>query len=149
MADGGRADDHVELINLEARYAKCWDQADGPGWADVFTADGVFEVEPVGGRAPFVARGREELAAFCTDFNGKFIGVHLPSLPYIEIDGDEATGHVNFHFVAIGRLASAHTMTRTATGHYEVSYRRTGDGWRMSHRLEKPMVSARDEYFDY
>lgn len=149
MTDRGPADDHAEIINLEARYAKCWDQADGGGWAEVFTSDGAFEVAPVGGREPFVVRGREGLAAFCVDFNSKFIGVHLPSLPYLELDGDEATGHVNFHFVAVGRLAPAHTMTRTATGHYEVRYRRTEAGWRMSHRLEKPMVSARDEFFDY
>ena len=149
MTDERRATDHVDIINLEARYVMCWDQADGDGWADVFTPDGVFEVVPVGNRAPFAARGRQELAKFCAGFNSKYIGVHLPSLPYIEVAGDEATGHVNFHFVAIGRLAAAHTTTRTATGHYRVRYRRTGGGWRMAHRLEKPMVSAKDEFFDY
>jgi len=140
---------YAEILNLEARYAKCWDQADGDGWAGVFTPDGVFEIAQVGDREPLLVRGHAALAAFCLDFNSRFIGVHLPSLPCLEFSGDEAKGHLNFHFTAIGRLAPAHTMSRTASGHYEVLYRRTEKGWRMAHRLEKPTVSARSEYFDY
>lgn len=140
---------HAELLNLEGRYAMCWDRADAEGWAGVFAPEGVFEIAPVGDRDRVVVRGRDALVGFCREFNGRFIGVHVPSLPYFEIDGDSATGHLNVYYSAIGRLGGAHTMSRTAVAHYEVRYSRVSGAWLMQHRLEKATVSARSEYFDY
>jgi len=141
--------DRLALINLEARYAKAWDSGDALGWASVFTDEGTFEISAVGDRPRSVYVGRQELMRFCEEFTGVISGVHLPALPYLEIDGDRASGHVNFHFVAIGRPAAAHTVSRTATGHYEVIYERVNGEWLMSHRLEKALESSRSEHFDY
>lgn len=127
----------------------CWDRADGDGWAGVFTPDGVFEVAPVGKREPYIARGHAALAAFCVEFNREIVGVHLPAMPFIDVDGDRATGHVNFHFVGVGRHAPAHTTRRTAIGHYEVEYHRVDGTWLMAHRLEKATISERADLFDY
>lgn len=137
------------LQNLEARYAMTWDQGDAAGWAAVFTDEGVFEIAAVGDRPSQRVVGSEELRDFCTQFTTTTLGVHLPSLPYLEIDGDTATGHVNFHFVAVGRPGAAHTLSRTATGHYEVRYVRTDHGWRMQHRVERVLESSRAEFFTY
>jgi hypothetical protein len=144
-----RAEAMLDIIALEARYARAWDSGDGKAWSDVFTADGVFEIAAVGDRPPLKVEGRDQLSAFCTDFTSKFSGVHVPGLPLLEIDGDEATGHLHFQFVAIGRIAANHTMSRTACGQYDVRYRRSEEGWRMVHRLEKAFSSARSEFFDF
>lgn len=145
----GRAAAYTEILNLEARYAMTWDCADAAGWAAVFTPDGQFQIAAVGERQPLLLEGHRALEAFCADFTRDWVGVHLPSLPYVEFDGDTARGHLNFHFVAIGRHSGSHTSSRTATGHYEVVYQRTPGGWRMQHRLERPTASARSEFFDY
>lgn len=143
------ADDRLALMNLEARYAMTWDSGHASDWAAVFTEDGTFEICQVGDRPRSVFTGREQLARFCGEFTQTTTGVHLPALPYLEIDGDRARGHVNFHFVAIGRLGPAHTVSRTATGHYEVDYERINGEWLIAHRLEKVLESSRSEYFDY
>ncbi|CAN7378298.1 nuclear transport factor 2 family protein [Aminobacter sp. LjRoot7] len=144
-----RAEAMLDIIALEARYARAWDSGDGAAWADVFTADGVFEIAAVGDRPAQKVEGRDQLAAFCLDFTSKYSGVHVPGLPLLDIDSDKATGHLHFQFVAIGRLAPNHTMSRTACGQYDVRYRRTDEGWRMAHRLEKAFSSARSEFFDF
>lgn len=120
-----RAEAMLEIIALEARYARAWDSGNGSAWADVFTADGMFEIAAVGDRPAFKIEGTEQLSAFCLDFTSKFSGVHIPGLPLLDIDGDEATGHLHFQFVAVGRLTPNYTMSRTACGQYDVRYRRT------------------------
>lgn len=144
-----RAEAMLDIIALEACYARAWDCGDGNAWADVFTGDGVFEIAAVGDRPALKVEGKDQLSTFCLDFTSKFTGVHVPGLPLLEIDGDEATGHLHFQFVAIGRLGTNHTMSRTACGQYDVRYRRTETGWRMLHRLEKAFSSARSEFFDF
>ncbi|WP_395447826.1 nuclear transport factor 2 family protein [Aminobacter sp. UC22_36] len=145
----GRAEAMLDIIALEARYARAWDSGDGNAWADVFTEDGVFEIAAVGDRPPLMVAGRDQLSDFCREFTAKFTGVHVPGLPLLEIEGDEATGHLHFQFVAIGRIAANHSMSRTACGQYDVRYRRTETGWRMLHRLEKAFSSTRSEFFDF
>lgn len=149
ITDAARAAAYTDIIALEARYAMTWDRGDAAGWASVFTPDGQFHIAAVGDRAPVLVDGRAALETFCADFTSEWSGVHLPSLPYLEFDGDTATGHLNFHFVAIGRPSNEHTVSRSASGHYEVRYVRTADGWRMQHRLECPAASARSEFFKY
>ncbi|GAA2820853.1 SnoaL-like protein [Aminobacter aminovorans] len=144
-----RAEAMLDIIALEANYARAWDYGNHIEWAKVFTADGVFEMAAVGDRPALKVEGRDQLSAFCKDFTSNFTGVHVPGLPLLEIDGDEAMGHLHFQFVAVGRLAANHTMSRTACGQYDVRYRRTDEGWRMVHRLEKAFSNARSEFFDF
>ena len=141
--------DFAAILTLEARYAVCWDRGDSAAWADVFTPDGVFEIAAVGDRERVLITGRAALDEFCARFTADFSGVHLPSLPLVDVTGDTASAVVNFHFTAVARFDGAHTMTRTASGHYEVQYVRTPSGWRMTHRVEKPLASSRSEYFDF
>ncbi|MCH6231639.1 nuclear transport factor 2 family protein [Microbacterium sp. CFH 31415] len=142
-----RTQDHLELLTLEARYASTWDCGDAAGWAGVFTADGTFEITAVGERPPVVVRGRQALAAFCADFTSSTQGVHLPSLPLLEISSETASGTVPFHFVGISRLRPDHTVSRSASGTYRVEYRRTADGWRIHRRVETALISSRAEHF--
>lgn len=149
MSNRERCADHLELLNLEAIYAKTWDSCDARGWAEVFTHDGVFEIAAVGDRQAIRIEGRNELEQFCSDFTATTKGVHLPSIPALEIQDGIATGHLNFHFVAVGRQNPAHTITRTATGYYVVRYKKVDGAWLVEHRVEKVLESSRAEFFDY
>lgn len=139
--------DHLEILNLEGRYTKTWDEKDPEGWADVFTPDGVFEIVAKPGTEGVRAEGREHLVAFARLITSNHEATHLPALPYVEIDGDEATGRVNFHAKLIARFTPDHQDTLEATGHYDVKYRRTPDGWRMTERLEKPFIQSRTSFW--
>ena len=70
QGDGGTftAQDYIEIQQLYAKYAQTLDLGDAEGWADTFTADGVFG-ETV---------GHEALKAFAAGFFSNFDG--LPSI---------------------------------------------------------------------
>lgn len=136
-------EDRAEISNLEGRYAHTWDSGDGPGWASVFTEDGVWEALPAGSQAPAnLVRGRSELQAFCEQCFGRVTGLHFLHLGELVIEGDEARSLVYFDFRGIMRPPGEKEETRhqLVTGHYRVRYRRTPEGWRIAHRLEEPVA---------
>lgn len=76
-------EDRAEIIDLCSRYNYTVDQADGAGWADTFTGDGVFH-GPAGH-----AEGREALIAFCAQLAAAFPGgMHFTDNHLFELDGD-------------------------------------------------------------
>ncbi len=76
-------EDRFEIIDLCSRYNYTVDQVDGVGWADTFTADGIFH-GPAGH-----AEGREALIAFCGELGAAFPGgMHFTDNHLFEVDGD-------------------------------------------------------------
>jgi ketosteroid isomerase-like protein len=126
----------LELMTLEAEYARAWDTGDADGWAGVFTHDGVFELVGSAGRPTRTYEGQAALREFCQTVNAEWTGLHLMHVPQLMVDGDVARGRVHFEWTSVARGHAAHTVQGRTYGYYDILYRRTGEGWRMARRVE-------------
>lgn len=126
-------EDRLELIDLEATYARSFDEHDGETWSGLFTHDGVYQSRPVGDAPPVTfVQGRAALAAFCRD--APFHGIHFLHLPQLRFDGDRATARVHLEFH--GDHPNDPGTPRVAMrGFYDVAYRRLDGRWLIAHRI--------------
>jgi hypothetical protein len=138
----------IEIMRLEAEYARVWDTGQAERWADVFTEDGVFEQPAVGDRPGRTVSGREALRRFCTDTNAQITSIHLMHPPHIIVEGDTARGGVYFEFKSVRRATPAETTLSTTTGHYEITYVRTERGWKMKERIEKAIARSTGVFYE-
>ncbi len=138
----------IEIMNLEAVYARVWDTGQAEAWADVFTEDGVFEIVANPDRPGRRVEGREKLARFCDEVNASATGIHLMHTPHIVVDGDTATGGLYFEFRRVNRQAGDQTTQGSTSGYYDVRYVRTGHGWRMKTRVEKGIIRAASTFYE-
>lgn len=126
-------EDRLEIIELEAEYARSFDEHDGAGWSSLFTFDGVYQSRPIGDAPPVTfVQGRAALHGYCRD--APFAGIHFLHLPQLSFDGDHATAriHLEFH----GDFAEDAGAPRLAMrGYYDVAYRRVDDQWLIAHRV--------------
>ena len=126
-------EDRLEIIDLEATYARSFDERDGATWSGLFTEDGVYQSRPVGDAPPVTfVQGRAALHAFCRD--APFAGIHFLHLPQLVFDGDAATAriHLEFH----GDYAEDAGAPRLSMrGFYDVAYRRLDGRWLIAHRV--------------
>ncbi len=115
-------DDHVEIVELLARYCLALDRDDLDAWVSLFTED-----------ATFAAFGRifEGRAGLRTMMEGAPRGLHLGGLPSIAVDrdgdGDLASVTQNAHFVDAATHESRLVL-------YTDELVRTEPGWRFRSR---------------
>ena len=128
-----RVEDQLELLRLEGAYAFFFDRKDAQAWARLFTEDGAYSRrQPAGMGEPIFIQGRANLAKYCE--TNRVSCVHMLHLPHFVVDGDAATSRI---FVSYrGKSSEQGRSTHTESiGCYDVSYRRTGEGWRIHHRV--------------
>ena len=142
------AEDRLAIMDLEAEYARSWDAGDSAGWAGLFTAEGVFELTGIGHQPKREIRGTDELAAFCTEVNGYYRGLHFNNPPRIQLGDGRATGQVHFQWLGLFRPGNLHSGERRAAGYYRISYRKTDGLWRMERRIETQIAGGSAEAFD-
>ena len=134
----------VDILLLEAEYARAWDFGTGEDWANVFTNDGIFELAGSPGVDPMPAApvqrfvGRAELAAFRNAFGTEWSMQHQMHLPSVKVKGDRATSVVYFDCPVGAHAAGQRSMLQRETGVYSVEYLRGPEGWRISRRIEYP-----------
>jgi len=138
----------LEIMNLEAEYARSWDAADPEAWANVFASDGVFEASPVGSQPACLRRGPAELAAFCREVSALYRGLHYMHLPRLTIDGDVAYGRLHFEWIGLYNSRDNYRGRRDAAGYYDVSYRKEDGRWVITHRLEKQITGQIADGYD-
>ncbi|WOK37094.1 nuclear transport factor 2 family protein [Sphingomonas sp. C3-2] len=138
----------LEIMDLEAEYARSWDAADPEGWAEVFTSDGVFEMSPVGIQPNRLQRGHIELAAFCRETSTHYRGLHYMHLPRLSINGDVAYARLHFEWIGLYNPRENYRGRRDAAGYYDVTYRKENGRWRMAHRLEKQITGQIADGYD-
>jgi len=115
------AADHLEILELVARYNHAVDSADAQARADTFTDDAVFESP---GR---VLRGRADfLQPIDPDRRN---GRHWVDNVVIEGDGNEARLHCYLMLIDV-----AGSPKVRVTGVYEDTLRRVGGAWKFAHR---------------
>ncbi|WP_226531145.1 nuclear transport factor 2 family protein [Microbacterium paraoxydans] len=140
-------EDRLEIIDLEATYARAFDERDGETWSGLFTEDGVYQSRPVGDAAPLTfVQGRVALRAFCAD--ASFAGIHFLHLPQLVVDGDRATSriHLEFH----GDYAEDTGAPRLAMrGFYDVIYHRVDGRWLIAHRITSAFAREQSTVLGY
>ncbi len=141
-------EDRNAILDLEAAYAVSWDTNQPQRWAELFTEDGVFEMLAAGELPHMRFEGREALRGFCRDVNTRWSGLHYMHPPQLEIGAEAARATIFFEYRYLNRETPAHTRQGTAAGYYQVSYRRTTTGWRISERIEKPVLSQTTAFYD-
>lgn len=141
-------DARFEILDVEGRYSRTWDTGDAPGWANLFTDDGVFEIVGVGGERGQRIEGQAALEQMCRDFTRVVTGLHLLHLPEILVSGATANSRIHFEFRSVRRDAADLTQQASVSGYYETTYQRTEAGWRIAHRREKAVHRQRAVFYD-
>lgn len=131
------AQDLGELQLLYARSARLIDAGDNEGWADLYTADGVFErrTSPTPGIDAVYIAGRAALAEFATGVVRRGGGRHRHWLSgvVVEPNGEDAAVG-SCYFQVIDAAGPGRTII-LGSGTYQDQLARTPDGWRIRHRL--------------
>ena len=135
----------MAIIALEGRYARTWDTSDALGWADLFTPDGVFERVDVEGKPGHRKAGRAELAQFCREAQAGFGRLHMMHSYDIAVTDDTAAARISFECRRI--TLGDYPRHGLITGFYDVDYRRTQAGWRISGRRERQVFYREESYF--
>ena len=127
-------EDRLAICQIEGAYSSAYDGAKGDEWAALFTEDGIYQGRQLEGMSEqnFV-QGRKALSAFCN--SSPVNCIHYLNVPDIAIDGDDATGRINFTFRAFGVDGFGRVVGTEAQGYYDVAYKRTPDGWRIRRRF--------------
>jgi 3-phenylpropionate/cinnamic acid dioxygenase small subunit len=124
-------EDRAALEDLLAEYRNLADELRFDEWAmTMFTEDAVFDIP---GTLYGLQNGRDEIRANSVANNtGSWeSSMHLMINPEFKIDGDTATGIVDMLFYAVPK--GAHATNYVFDGaRYDMEYRRTPDGWRIS-----------------
>jgi hypothetical protein len=121
------ADDHASIQQLYARAALAFDaaEADGRGFAETFTADGVF-VDIDGAEH----RGRASLAALARRAGGR-----TSEFIYNVLVEPAPGGAAGKAYVVVTRPgAPGAPVTGVTAGQYHDTLVRTADGWRLARR---------------
>jgi bifunctional aromatase (cyclase/dehydratase) len=119
------AQDYLEIQQLYARYAMTIDSGDAEGWAETFTADGVFNNS---------SRGRTALVQFVHDWRAKRNGAdrrHWNSNLQIIPSADGAAGSVYLLLLDISTRPPSPVMSAV----YEDTLVKTTQGWRFKTRV--------------
>ncbi len=122
--------DRAQILELTARYNRCFDDGDPEGYAATFTEDGVMEV--AGGPK---TTGRAALAEMVR--RTPYGIVHVTVDPIVEVDGDRAVQDVTLLVVARpapDAPADKRSSRLQRSGRYRDELVRTPEGWRFARR---------------
>ena len=122
--------DRAQILELTARYNRCFDDGDADRFADCFTADGVMAVE--GGPT---TTGRGALADMVR--HTPYGTVHATVDATVEVDGDRATQVVTLLVLQRPAPDAPREQRRSAltrTARYRDELVRTEEGWRFACR---------------
>ena len=134
------AEDHLTLWRIVASYGLAVDSGEADATAEIWTEDGLYDVDPV------LLEGRKALRDMVSsDFHQGLIAggvAHLMGVPHIVIDGDHAVV-TNYSQVAVREQdQDAHRLWRTSTNRWE--FARTAEGWQVTRRNNR-LLDGRPE----
>jgi uncharacterized protein (TIGR02246 family) len=109
------------IRELQLAYGRHFDAREAQAFADLYTDDAVLV--QIDGKE---IRTKDKFVKSVINMPPPNGGYHRMLDSQITVDGDEASAICNFQ---------ARTATgKDVTGHYEDSYRRTADGWKITRR---------------
>lgn len=124
--------DSAELASIQqlySLYGYVMDDRDWPRLAEVFTPDCVFDATALG--VPLMT-GVAEIEQVSSTTPQAPIAHHVTNVLVQEIDGDAATVRAK----AIG----IYSRGRAFSGEYRDALVRTPEGWRIKHRVNRPLT---------
>jgi hypothetical protein len=128
-------DDRAAIVRLTHDYAFYNDTFDVERLVGLFLPDGWFDMTPSSLER---YEGREAIREFFLREERALSHVmHLTANHRIDVAGDEATGTVYYHAMAVVRRAGVENAAR---GYYDDAYRRTEEGWRFASRRSVPLL---------
>ena len=116
--------DYVAIRQLNAKYNRYADLADGTSYSNLFTEDAQFNIVGEG-----IYVGREQIAARC---NATTTAVHVTTEPELDIIDDTAQQRVRMLTVLQDGTGTRNEFV--ASGWYIDVLKRTKDGWRYHRR---------------
>lgn len=125
-------EDHKAILELKAAYCNCVDGGwgrrsnDGAAVADLFVADGIWDLSPHGPQA----RGSEAIRAAVESFASLPFIIHNVMNPIVSIDGDAATGQ--WHAIFCMNTPENRKAYTLSFAIYDERYVRTDRGWRFA-----------------
>ena len=140
-------EDRLALIELEALYARAFDERDGDTWSALFTPDGIYQSRPDSDAPPATfVQGTEALRDYCT--HAPFGGIHMMHLPQLDLAGDRAKARVHLEFHG-SFTSEPGSPRRKVVGFYDVAYSRTDAGWKIAHRVTTAYSREQDTVVGY
>lgn len=141
------AEDRLEILELEGRYARFFDDHDGDSWAALFTADGIYQSRSTDGQQPATfVQGTDALRDYCT--SAPFHGIHLFHLPQLTFDGDTAAGRIHLEYHGEWTEDPGAPVLHLV-GFYDASYRRVDGAWRLARRVTTAFSRTMRTSFGY
>lgn len=132
-------DDRIEIDDLLTRYATAVDTRDWDLYQTVFTADAVIDYTSSGG-----IRGElPEVTKWLSDALSIFsMSQHMVTNRDIRVAGDMATSR-SYFYNPMGCTKRDGTLDLMFVGgYYRDQLRRTGDGWRITERIQDTAWSS-------
>lgn len=125
--------DRIEIDDLLTRYATAVDTRDWDLYQTVFTADALIDYTSSGG----IRGGVAEMTKWLSDALSIFsMSQHLVTNRDIRVAGDTATSR-SYFYNPMGRTKRDGTLDLMFVGgFYRDQLRRTGDGWRITERIQ-------------
>lgn len=127
---------------LQYAYARFIDFRDYEGFTELFTGDGVLD-------AGLELKGRDAIFSSCQKRSPGLRSRHVITNSFIDVLGPDLARGICY--LSLYRLDSKETAKPgplpmpgpAAIGHYQDSFRRTEDGWKIAHR--KLHLAFRDD----
>jgi 3-phenylpropionate/cinnamic acid dioxygenase small subunit len=129
--------DRLEIADLLYRYAEALETRDWDLLATCFTAGAEVDYSASGGVKGDVAQATAFLAQTIPLFSATHF---LIANPQLQLESDEAaSGRTHFRTtMVLGERG--HTQYLVAAGYYHDRFARTAEGWRISRRVEEPVL---------
>ncbi|RVT89422.1 nuclear transport factor 2 family protein [Sphingomonas crocodyli] len=127
--------DQLEIREILAKYGFTADMGHARAYADLFTEDGVYDLDD-----GWTIEGRDALAAMIEDPNGlhkreiENRSQHVPANIFVRIDGDTAWSE-SYSQVLVGTPDSGYRVM--TAGYNRFDYRRVDGRWLIKRRLRR------------
>jgi 3-phenylpropionate/cinnamic acid dioxygenase small subunit len=131
--------DRIEIDSLLTRYATAVDTRDWDLYQTVFTADAVIDYTSSGGIRGELAEVTKWLADALSIFS---MSQHMVTNRDIRVAGDTATSR-SYFYNPMGRTKRDGSLDLMFVGgYYRDQLRRTGEGWRITERIQDTAWSS-------
>lgn len=129
------AEDRLALLQIVAGYGPAVDSGSPEATARIWTEDGTYDTFPT------VLEGHDALTAMVAGerHQGLIHGgaAHLLGVPHIQIDGDAAVVTQYSQLVLRDEGGDGYRIWRTGVNRWQ--FVRTADGWKATHRVNRPL----------